>query len=116
MHVCVAKWPHQGPPQRADMAETAQNPADIAGQGPNISPLATLRLEHGLAVLSMFHEVYFGNLDRPGLQFDGFAGPRQIIGAFALDLDRGILRRDLLDQAGEVRRAGAGAAAPQATS
>src|SRR3954470_10570284 len=44
------------------------------------------------------------NLDRPGLQFDGFAVPRQVIGAFALDLDRGILRRDLLDQAGELRQ------------
>ena len=44
------------------------------------------------------------NLDRPGLQFDGFAVPRQVIGALALDLDRGILRRDLLDQAGEARQ------------
>ena len=41
------------------------------------------------------------NLDRPGLQFHGFAVARQVIGAFALDLDRRILRRDLLDQAGK---------------
>src|SRR2546423_1992685 len=44
------------------------------------------------------------NLDRPGLQFDGFPVPRQVIGALALGLDRGILRRDLLDQAGETRQ------------
>ena len=44
------------------------------------------------------------NLDRPRLQFDGFAVARQIIGALALDLDRGILRRGLLDQAGKARQ------------
>ena len=46
------------------------------------------------------------NLDRPGLQIDGLAVPRQIIGALALDLDRGILRRDLLDYAGKARQQG----------
>ena len=46
------------------------------------------------------------NLDRARLQFDGLAVARQIIGALALDLDRGILRRDLLDQAGEARQQG----------
>ena len=46
------------------------------------------------------------NLDRAGLQFDGFAVPRQVIGAFALDLDRRVLRRDLLDQAGEAWQQG----------
>src|SRR6202022_3347892 len=44
------------------------------------------------------------NFDRPRLQFDGLAVPRQIIGALALDLDGGILRRRLLDQAGELRQ------------
>ena len=44
------------------------------------------------------------NLDRPRLQFDGLAVARQVIGALALDLDRGILRRGLLDQAGELRQ------------
>ena len=44
-----------GPPQ-PQIAETAQNPADIAGQGPDISPLAALGLEHGLAVISMFYK------------------------------------------------------------
>ncbi len=44
------------------------------------------------------------NLDRPRLQFHGLAVPRQIVGALALDLDRRILRRDLLDQAGESRQ------------
>src|SRR5450759_4078902 len=44
------------------------------------------------------------NLDRPGLQFDGLPVTRQIIGALALDLDGGVLRRNLLDQAGEPRQ------------
>src|SRR5215210_3608561 len=46
------------------------------------------------------------NLDGTGLQFDGLAVARQIIGSLALDLDRGILRRDLLDQAREPRQQG----------
>src|SRR6185312_2297113 len=46
------------------------------------------------------------NLDRAGLQYDGFAVARQVIGAFALDLDRGVLRRDLLDHAGKLRQQG----------
>src|SRR5207248_9983675 len=36
----------------------------------------------------------------------GFAVPGQIIRALALDLDRGILRRDLIDHAGEARQQG----------
>ena len=41
------------------------------------------------------------NLDWAGCEFDGLAVARQIIGALALNLDRRILRRDLLDQAGK---------------
>src|SRR6202048_4455101 len=44
------------------------------------------------------------NLDRAGLQVDGFAVASEIIGALALDLDGGVLRRGLLDQAGESRQ------------
>ena len=44
------------------------------------------------------------NLDRARLQLDDFAVARQIIGALALDLDGGILRRGLLDQAGKLRQ------------
>src|SRR5258707_13641977 len=46
------------------------------------------------------------NFDWPRLQLDALAVARQIIGALALDLDRGISRRDLLDQAGEPRQQG----------
>src|SRR5579872_5536978 len=41
------------------------------------------------------------DLDGARLQLDPLAVPRQIIGPFALNLDRGILRRDLFDQSGE---------------
>src|ERR1700730_16880666 len=41
------------------------------------------------------------NLDRPRLQLDGLAVARQVIGALALYLAGGILRRDLVDHAGE---------------
>src|ERR1700681_1956655 len=46
------------------------------------------------------------NLDRPWLQFDGFAVPRQVVGPLALDLDRGVLRRGLLDEPREPRQQG----------
>src|SRR5207237_6532256 len=44
------------------------------------------------------------NFDGTWLQFDGLAVPCQVIGALALDLDCGILRRDLLYQAWELRQ------------
>src|SRR4029077_6678483 len=46
------------------------------------------------------------NLDRPRLQFDGLAVACQIVGPLALDLDRGILRRSLLDEPREPRQKG----------
>src|SRR6266850_1203028 len=44
------------------------------------------------------------NLDWPRLQFHNLAVARQIISSLALDLDGGILRRDLLDYPGELRQ------------
>src|SRR3954464_9730051 len=44
------------------------------------------------------------NFDGTWLQFDGLAVPCQVIGALPLDLDRGILRRDLLYLACEPRQ------------
>ena len=55
-HVRLAEWADQGPPQRADMAVTAENPADIAGQRPHIGSLAALGLEHGMAVIRLFYK------------------------------------------------------------
>ncbi len=54
------------------------------------------------------------NLDRARLQLDGLAVARQIVGALALDLDRGILRRRLLDQAGKARQQGQNRLGPMA--
>src|SRR5262245_33303466 len=55
-HVRLGKRPDQGPAQRADMAETAENPADIAGQGPDIGTLAALGVEHRTAVIYLFYK------------------------------------------------------------
>jgi hypothetical protein len=44
------------------------------------------------------------DLDRPRFQRDALAVARQIIGPLALDLDGGVLRGDLLDQADEPRQ------------
>src|SRR5271155_5017355 len=46
------------------------------------------------------------NLDRARLQLDGLALPSQVIGPLALHLNSGILRWNLLDQAGELRQKG----------
>src|SRR6516165_5933376 len=46
------------------------------------------------------------NLDWSGRELDDLAVTCQIIGSLALDLDRGIPRRDLLDHAGELREQG----------
>src|SRR4051812_48463488 len=46
------------------------------------------------------------NLDQTGLQFDGLPVAREIIGSLALDLYRGKLRGDLLDEAREPRQQG----------
>src|SRR6266702_5137807 len=45
-HVVLAEWANQGPAQRADMAESAENPAHIASQRADIGALAALGLEH----------------------------------------------------------------------
>lgn len=45
-HVVLAKWADQGPPQRADMAVSAENPAHIPGERADIGALATLGLEY----------------------------------------------------------------------
>src|SRR5512135_1571692 len=46
------------------------------------------------------------NLDRARLQLDGLPVARQIIGSLALDLDGGILWRDLFNYAREARQQG----------
>ena len=50
-HVLLAEWSDQGPPQRADMAVAAEQPAKIARQRPHIGSLAALGLEHGMVAI-----------------------------------------------------------------
>src|SRR6266702_8171826 len=53
-HVLLTEWADQGPPQRADMAVAAEQPADIARQRPNIGSLAALGLEHRMTIIWLF--------------------------------------------------------------
>jgi len=55
-HVVPAERADQGPPQRADVAETAQNPPHIARQCPHIGSLAALGFEHGMAIIHLFYK------------------------------------------------------------
>ena len=55
-HVVFAEWADQGPPERADMAESAENPAHIARKRADIGTLAAFGLEHGPVVIRLIHK------------------------------------------------------------
>ena len=55
-HVALAERPDRGPPQRADMAETAEHPAEIAGERPHIGAFAAFGLEHGMVAIRLFDQ------------------------------------------------------------
>ena len=96
-HGFFAEWPDRGPPQRADMAETAQSAAEIAGQRAHIGALAAFGLEHRMIGVGDVDQLQPADLDRPGRKFHRLAVAGEVIGALAVDLDRRIARRHLLD-------------------
>ena len=80
------------------MAETAQAPAHIPGQRPDIGAFAAFGLEHRMVRIGALDQLEPVDLDRPALQFDLLAVAGEVIGPLALDLDGRIARRDLLDR------------------
>ena len=105
--VVFAERADRDAPQRANMAETAQSAAEIAGERADIGALAAFGLEHGVVGVRASDELEPVDLDRARREFDRLAVAGEIVGALALDLDGGKARRHLLDRAGEARAAAA---------
>ena len=93
----------RGPPQRRNVAETAELAAHVAGERPDIGALAAGGLEHGVVGIRDIDKFQPLDVHGPALQGDRLSVARQVIGALALDLDRRIARRDLLDPADKAR-------------
>ena len=101
--IVFVERPDAGTPQRGDMAEATERAAQIAGDRAHIGALAAPRFEHG-AVAVGGYEVEGMNGDGPCRQFELLAVARPVVGARAIDLDRGKGRRPLLDRPGEMRQ------------
>ena len=85
--------------QFADMAEAAQFTAQVPGQRTHIGALAAFHFKDGYILAAGLNDVEAVNfhLARFDLHFLAVAG--ELVGAFAIDLDGGILRRNLFDLA-----------------
>ena len=70
------------------MAPAAQKAAEIAGQRPYRGTFPAIGLEHGMVGIGAFDQLEPVDLDLARLQLDHLAFAGQVIGAFAIDLDR----------------------------
>ena len=77
----------------------ARSQGDVAGQAADIGALGDARGEGGIAAAHKRMDRHTARLEH-----HLFARPRQIIGAPAVHLERGIGRRHLLDRPGEARQ------------
>ena len=96
--------PDAGATQRDDVTEAAERAADVAGDGADVGAPAAFGLEHRRQRIGHVDE--FEPVDLHGTRFelDGFALAREIVGALAVDLDRGEGGRRLHDLADEGRQ------------
>ena len=83
--------------QPGDMAKTSQRRAQIAGNGAHIAALAADHFQLGMIRIRAGQQRQAFDPQRAGGDIHHFALARQIIGALAIDLDGGILRRGLQD-------------------
>ena len=84
--------------QRANMAETAENAAHIARERPDVGSLAAFGLENRMVRIGLSTSARPWMSTGRASSVDLLAVARQIIGALALDLDRGEARRHLHDR------------------
>ena len=89
------------------MAETAELPADIAGQRADVSALAAFGFQNRVVGARLVDQLQTADIDLSRLDFDRLAVAGEVISTFALDLDGGELRRGLLDSADVTRQNGA---------
>src|SRR3984893_18361517 len=101
--VRFVEWPDPRAPQCADMAVTAKTSAEVAGDRAHIGALAAARFEHRLFGQGIY-EIEGADRHRTRGQLRRLATTRQIVGALAIDLDRRIGWRQLLDRPGKPRQ------------
>jgi len=89
-----------GAAEAGEVAAGAEGLAEVAGQAPQIGALAAGDPEANLGPVELKR---FDLLHPDGAagQFDGFAGPGQLVGALAGDMNGRVSRGDLLDPAFE---------------
>ena len=79
-----------GAPQRPHMAEGSRAAAEIARERAHIGALAALGLEHRVLGVRRLDQREPVDLDRPRRELDLLALAREVVGALALDLERGV--------------------------
>ena len=94
----------RGAAQRREMADGAQRHRQIAGQRPHIGALPAFHLEHRMIGIRPFDRLETLDPHLAWRQFDRLIGPGQVVGAPAIDLDRGEPGRHLGDLADETRQ------------
>ena len=86
------------------MAVAEKRAAEIAGKRPHIGALAAPRLEHRAVLVGMVAEPDPGDRHAPRRKLELLLVAGEVVGAGAIDLERGVARRDLLDLTDEIRQ------------
>ena len=85
------------PAQSGNMTFRAKNLGEIAGQGTDIGPFATLHFQHRHIGRWTVQQAQRINADGTRVQLEILSIPGEVIGSLAIHLDGGIGRRHLLD-------------------
>src|SRR5262245_55993363 len=88
------------------MAVTTKRAAEIAGQRADTIALPPPRLEHRTVLVGMLAEPDPGNRHAPRRKLELLLVAGEVVSASAIDLERGIARRHLLDVASEIGKPG----------
>ncbi len=82
-HGFFAKRPDRDPAQRADMAETAQSAAQVAGERAHIGALAAFGVQHRVIGVGGVDQLQPVDFDRAGREFHRLAVAGEVVGALA---------------------------------
>jgi hypothetical protein len=87
-HFGFAKGPDPAAPERANVTEDPERPAEITRQRADIGPLAAFRGKHGMIPVGDFDKFQAVDRHRPRRELDRLAVAGQVIGPFAAKLGR----------------------------
>src|SRR5262249_8373993 len=99
-----AKGTDTGAAQGGHMAKGAERPAEVPGERPHIGALAALGFENTMVLVGMGNEGEPCNRNGPRLKFELFFVAGEVVGASAIDLERGKARRHLGNLSSETRQ------------